>query len=133
MAKQQYCACGAEAFPYSEDDETLVCSSSQDYVDQCEDRPRPFNNGQEYKLCPQCRGTGKMVHPALSVWTASDRYEDPDGFEGMMRGDYDITCDRCLGLRVVTVVSERKYHQNREDHFTMLMEQGIYPGNPDYF
>ena len=87
----------------------------------------------KYRVCPLCRGEGKTVHPAVSVWTGADIAEDPDGFEGMLAGDYDVPCPRCNGLRVVTKESERKYAEDRADHFTMLRESGIYPGSPDWF
>lgn len=87
----------------------------------------------KYRVCPECQGEGKIVHRALSVWTAEDRYNDPDGFEDMMRGVYDITCDMCNGLRVVTSEMVKRFDESRKDHFTRLQEQGIYPGNPDYF
>jgi len=128
--------CGVyEAF---EDQGEMVCDGCKDYCSQCEracGRPDAPESAPEpeYELCPQCRGSGKMVHRALSVWTQEDRYADPDGFEDMMRGCYDVVCDRCNGLRVVTVESEREFSERRQDHFTMLREQGIYPGNPDYF
>ena len=86
-----------------------------------------------YQVCPQCKGEGTMVNRAVSVWTYADRIADPDGFEAMLRGVYNVPCDRCNGLRVVTHESERRFAHDREDHFTMLREQGIYPGNPDYF
>ena len=86
----------------------------------------------KYEVCPQCEGEGKMVNRAVSVWTASDREEDPEGFEAMMNGDYDVLCDCCKGLRVVTPERLEEFHEERRDHRTMLAEQGIYPGSPDY-
>lgn len=57
----------------------------------------------KWAICGRCHGDGKIVHPALSVWTESDRREDPDGFETMMRGGYDIRCDECGGSGKVRV------------------------------
>jgi DnaJ-class molecular chaperone len=87
----------------------------------------------KYSVCPECRGEGKIVHRGLSVWTESDRFEDPESFEAMMEGRYDVTCDRCNGLRVVTTESELEFNEQRENHFEMLREQGIYPGSKDWF
>lgn len=87
----------------------------------------------KYEVCPTCEGEGKMVHRGLSVWTESDRYEDPDGFAEMMAGTYDVTCDECNGKRVVTAEESEEFQENRRDHFTRLQESGIYPGNQDYF
>lgn len=86
----------------------------------------------KYEVCPRCEGKGKIVHPALSVWTESDRSEDPDSFAQMLDGDYDVTCTECHGLRVVTEEDEAEYHERLSDTRTRLAESGIYPGHPDY-
>lgn len=87
----------------------------------------------KYIVCPQCEGEGSMVNRAVSVWTESDRDEDPEGFEAMLEGRYDVACDMCGGKRVVTQSEEDDFRERRQDHFLMLREQGIYPGSPDYF
>jgi len=87
----------------------------------------------KYEVCSNCQGEGKVVNPALSVWTESDRAENPEGFENMMRGDYDQPCGECKGLRVVTQEQEQEWGQKQEDHRTFLMESGIYPGSPDFY
>ena len=87
----------------------------------------------KYEVCPQCEGEGKMVNRAVSVWTSSDRDEDPEGFEDMMNGVYDVACDMCRGKRVVSTQDLEDFAERRADHFTMLGEQGIYPGSRDYF
>jgi hypothetical protein len=87
----------------------------------------------KYEVCGTCQGEGKIVHPALSVWNESDRYEDPESFENMMNGDYDQTCPECDGKRVTTKVQEKRYAEKQQDHRTFLMESGIYPGSPDFY
>jgi DnaJ-class molecular chaperone len=87
----------------------------------------------KYEVCPQCEGEGKMVNRAVSVWTESDRAEDPDGFRDMMDGLYDVPCDMCRGQRVVSQDDREDFADRRQDHFTRLQESGIYPGSPDYF
>lgn len=87
----------------------------------------------KYEVCPQCEGEGKMVNRAVSVWTAYDRDEDPEGFEDMMNGLYDVPCDMCQGKRVVTPQRLEEFEDERRDHFTRLQESGIYPGSRDYF
>lgn len=87
----------------------------------------------KYRVCPQCEGEGKMVNRAVSVWSEDDRYDDPDGFEDMMNGVYDVTCDKCRGQRVVSAQDERDFAERRAMHFEMLREQGVYPGSPDWF
>lgn len=90
------------------------------------DRPK-------YRVCGTCQGEGKMVHRAASVWTSEDRAADPDAFEDMLEGRYDVPCDECHGKRVVSDADERDFAERRADHFTMLREQGIGPGSPDWF
>lgn len=87
----------------------------------------------KFEVCPTCEGEGSIVHRALSVWTQADADEDPDSFEAMLAGRYDVTCDECNGLRVVDAARRAAYADEREDHFTRLAESGIYPGSPDYF
>lgn len=86
----------------------------------------------KYEVCPRCEGEGTIVHPSLSVWTESDRDDDPEGFESMMRGAYDVACTECGGRRVVTAEDEADYAERQRDHRVMLAEQGIYPGSRDW-
>ena len=79
---------------------------------------------RKWEICPSCEGEGKVVHPACSVWTAEDRYEDPDGFESMMNGDYDVTCAECHGSGKVRAEDEEKYRERLEDARIRAMESG---------
>lgn len=87
----------------------------------------------KYRVCGTCEGEGKMVHRAASVWTGEDRAADPDAFEDMLEGRYDVPCDECGGLRVTTEETRREFADRRNAHFEMLAEQGIGPGSPDWF
>jgi len=87
----------------------------------------------KYRVCPTCEGEGTIVNRALSVWTEDDRYDDPEGFEAMLEGRYDVVCDECRGQRVVSAQDERDFADRRAMHFEMLRESGIYPGSGDYF
>ncbi len=87
----------------------------------------------KYRVCPQCEGEGRMVARHSQVWTESDRDEDPEGFQNMLEGRYDVACDMCKGLRVVTAAQIKEFHHRRDDHFTQLQEMGIYPGSSDYY
>jgi hypothetical protein len=87
----------------------------------------------KYRVCPRCEGEGSVVNPVLSVWTESDRYDDPEGFESMLRGDYDVACPECGGKRVVTEQDEDDYREREQDRRTRDMESGIYPGHPDWY
>jgi len=87
----------------------------------------------KYRVCPKCQGHGSIVNPYVSVWTAEDRDNDPDGFESMMAGDYDVTCPECSGKRVVTRQDEEDYREREADRRVQMMESGIYPGSRDWY
>ncbi len=55
----------------------------------------------KYIVCPHCEGEGRVTNPSLSVWTGADIDADPEGFSAMLAGDYDVSCPRCKGQRVV--------------------------------
>lgn len=115
-----------------EDLEDWDDEAALNHTDYCEggvEEPPP----PKYHLCPQCQGHGVTVHAAVSVWTESDREEDPEGFEDMLAGHYDVTCPRCRGLRVVDTAREEEFTEEEDDRRTRLMESGIYPGSADYY
>lgn len=87
----------------------------------------------EWIVCPRCQGEGRIVHPAVSVWTGSDIDDDPDGFEEMMQGSYDMSCILCGGRRVVTQVEIDELEQDRGAAREMAMESADWEGysNPD--
>lgn len=60
------------------------------------------------EVCAACRGNGTHVNPSIDSHgiSAEEMAEDPDFAESYMRGDYDVTCYVCGGLRVVDVVDE---------------------------
>lgn len=64
----------------------------------------------KYEVCSTCNGKGTHVNPAIdgNGLTARDFDEDPDFHEAYMRGDYDIQCTKCEGLRVKLVPDEEK-------------------------
>jgi rubredoxin len=88
---------------------------------------------KRYEVCPMCEGEGSVVHRSLSVWTESDRAEDPEGFEAMLDGRYDVVCPECGGKRVVTQADEEEFAERERDRRTRFMESGIYPGSPDFY
>jgi hypothetical protein len=73
----------------------------------------PFEDGNgevhalpaTYQVCPDCRGEGASSL-YLGAITQEDRERDwsPDEWDAYLRGEYDRTCDRCKGRRVVLVV-----------------------------
>ena len=60
----------------------------------------------KYEVCLRCDGEGKMVNPALSVWTGSDIDDDPEGFDNMINGMYDVVCPECKGKLALAIVKE---------------------------
>lgn len=86
----------------------------------------------KWEVCGTCRGNGKHVNPSIdaSGLTAEDFHEDPDFAEMYVRGDYDVICNECDGLRVVPVLDVEnnpkelveKYHQYREDEYRWARE-----------
>ena len=81
-----------------------------------------------WTVCPEGRGQGSYVHPAVSVWTESDRDEDPEGFSDMLRGDYDVSCEVCEGRRVVpdTTEFQEELAYEAEAAATYRMETGAW-------
>ncbi len=69
---------------------------------ECTEEELPFL----WQVCPVCNGNGTHVNPAIDSGGISmeDFEEDPDFAEAYVRGDYDITCNHCQGLRVVPAV-----------------------------
>jgi len=49
--------------------------------------------------CSFCDGTGKTLRGGLAgaVFTAEDINEDPEFFEDMANGAFDVPCDKCKG------------------------------------
>jgi DnaJ-class molecular chaperone len=91
------------------------------------DHPEPKVKKQPWMICERCEGEGTVVHPALSVWTSEDRDEDPDGFEAMMEGQYDVRCPECGGNGKVREPTEEELEDRRErDEMkrTQAMENG---------
>jgi hypothetical protein len=58
------------------------------------------------EVCPDCDGHGTHVNESIDAHgIGSEEFaEDPDFKEAYYRGDYDVTCTVCKGLRVVPVV-----------------------------
>jgi hypothetical protein len=64
----------------------------------------------KFVVCDRCEGRGKHVNPNIdgNGISAEQFAEDPDFKESYFRGDYDVQCERCNGLRVVPVVDEAR-------------------------
>jgi hypothetical protein len=66
----------------------------------------------DYIACPRCGGEGKHVNPSVDGHGLSreDFDEDPDFAENYFAGVYDVTCERCRGLRVVPQLPDPDAH-----------------------
>jgi hypothetical protein len=59
----------------------------------------------KYVVCDVCQGKGSYVNPAIDCGGMSFRDEEYEDFqEEYHRGDYDVTCNRCQGNRVIKEV-----------------------------
>jgi len=60
----------------------------------------------KFEVCRTCGGKGKHVNPSIdsSGITGEDFDRDPDFAESYKRGDYDVRCYGCGGLRVTLVL-----------------------------
>ena len=74
-----------------------------------------------WELCDVCDGKGTHVNPNIdrNGLTAEDFHDDPDFFDNYRRGDYDMSCNRCGGRRVVAVVDE----DHTESHLLKLYRE----------
>ena len=80
----------------------------------------------KYDVCGRCDGEGVVVNPAIRTWTGSDIAEDPEGFEMMRRGVFDVECPQCHGKRVTTAQDLEAYNDYVESARTRAMESGDY-------
>jgi hypothetical protein len=77
-----------------------------------------------YEVCDRCRGTGVHDHPAFSNGiTAEDFAEDPDFHEDYMRGRYDVPCEVCGGLRVVSVVDKNRLSKGQKEMYDIWLKE----------
>ena len=81
-----------------------------------------------YEVCPRCHGEGTIVNPVLSVWTEEDRERDPEAFEDMRRGVYDVVCVMCDGLRGVRPADIERYREAKADLRLAAAENGDWDG-----
>lgn len=82
-------------------------------VDTGEDEPLKLQT--KFGVCPTCGGRGRHTNPSIDCCgiTADEFHEDPDFAEEYFRGDYDVTCSECNGLRVVPEVDRK--NNKKED------------------
>lgn len=80
----------------------------------------------KYRVCPTCEGTGTTVNPNVDAHglTAEDFYDDPDFAEDYRSGIYDIPCNACRGLRVVTAERLRELADNAAARRLAAREDG---------
>ena len=64
----------------------------------------------KFEMCQRCEGRGSHVNPAIDGHGISPEEfrDDPDFEEAYFRGDYDVPCHECKGLRVVMIPDRAK-------------------------
>jgi len=64
--------------------------------------------------CHFCYGSGSTLAGGLSgaVFTAEDRYDDPDFFEDLARGVYNVPCKDCNGSGAAKVYDFEKIDES---------------------
>jgi len=77
-----------------------------------------------FRPCNYCRGTGKVVNPAIdaSGLTRYDFDEDPDFLEDYRNGVYDIPCGHCKGTRIVPEVDEMNLTSEQQKIYRIHLE-----------
>jgi hypothetical protein len=80
------------------------------------------------ELCPRCEGDGTMVNPAIDGNGLShEQMADPDFMESYIRGNYDVPCATCLGMKFIEVpILEDLPHNLLEDYERCLQERQDY-------
>jgi len=74
-----------------------------EWVETCETLEVP----EKFAVCPRCEGKGTHTNPNIdgNGITSEEMHELGDEFrEDYLKGVYDVRCERCKGLRVITVV-----------------------------
>ena len=87
----------------------------------------------KYEVCPRCEGAGTVVNGAVSVWTQEDRAEDPDSFQAMLDGVYDVECPACHGRRVMTAEELASYYEDRADKIADTKLYAMEGGDPELY
>lgn len=97
--KMECKACDGEGF----DENDVPCEA-------CEEGLAEVEFPAKFEVCERCRGKGSHCNPAIdgNGLSREDFDEDPDFEEAYFRGDYDVSCYECKGLRVVPVVDEER-------------------------
>jgi len=89
---------------------------------------------REFVVCGLCGGEGKHVAPGIDAGGLSreDLDNDPEFAEAYMRGDYDVPCVRCKGLRVIRAddaeLLEQASVERANDRRTAAREDGDVEG-----
>lgn len=88
---------------------------------------------RKYQVCPRCEGDGTVVNGAVSVWTQSDITDDPDSFQDMLNGVYDVECPACHGKRVMTAEEIETYYNERSENIADTKLYAMESGDPELY
>jgi hypothetical protein len=86
----------------------------------------------KFEVCGRCDGHGSHLTPSIGehAYSMEEFYESFDDEEGRAEyfrrgGMYDVTCERCKGLRVEPVVDDSaiKYNPKLKADYDLLCEQ----------
>jgi len=74
----------------------------------------------KFVVCRRCEGRGSHVNPAIDGQGISpDEFrDDPDFEEAYFRGDYDVPCYDCQGLRVTRAPDWAKLSEEQRQAWT---------------
>ena len=85
-----------------------------------------------YKVCPVCKGEGKVTHPAFrNSVMEQDCVEDEEFMEMFQSGGMDVTCECCHGKRVVEKEDMKQFADDEEWRQEMQMEHRMLHGLGD--
>ena len=72
----------------------------------------------KHSVCWRCFGCGVHDHEAFSNGISPQEFdEDPDFAEQYFRGDYDVPCSVCKGLRVILEVDTEQLSPKMLERF----------------
>ena len=86
-----------------------------------------FQLPAKFELCPKCKGKGSHMNPNIDGHgITSDEWErdwSEEEKESYRNGDYDVTCSKCNGEKVIKVVDEKAITPGMKPHYDAYVKQ----------